>query len=157
MNDEASDKNRIGKRIGELALGHTVNSLILGYAFGYGHYSFATWKLGFLKGDVPACMALSVLSDPFITTACLRRGAFNGMTPTAAGRDFPGIVGAGLRRKRSLGGFARACFIDLVRFIHLRPCARGCRGLIVRPPWQPSIPTSSNSRPVTSFPRSHAG
>jgi len=36
------------------------------------------WEL--VRGDVPACVALAVWSDPFITTACLRRGAFNGMT-----------------------------------------------------------------------------
>lgn len=32
------------------------------------------------KGDLPACVVLSLYTDPFITTACLRRGAFNGMT-----------------------------------------------------------------------------
>ena len=36
------------------------------------------WTLA--KGDIPACVVLSIWSDPFITTACLRRGAFNGMT-----------------------------------------------------------------------------
>jgi predicted membrane-bound spermidine synthase len=36
------------------------------------------WTLA--KGDLPACVALSIYADPFITTACLRRGAFNGMT-----------------------------------------------------------------------------
>lgn len=36
------------------------------------------WALA--KGDLPACVVLSLYSDPFITTACLRRGAFNGMT-----------------------------------------------------------------------------
>jgi hypothetical protein len=30
------------------------------------------WALN--KGDVPACVALSIWSDPFITTACLRAG-----------------------------------------------------------------------------------
>lgn len=36
------------------------------------------WALA--KGDIPACIALSLYSDPFITTACLRRGAFQGMS-----------------------------------------------------------------------------
>ena len=37
------------------------------------------WMLA--KGDLPACVALSIYTDPFITTACLRRGAYNGMSP----------------------------------------------------------------------------
>lgn len=36
------------------------------------------WALA--KGDLPACVVLSVYTDPFITMACLRRGAFTGMT-----------------------------------------------------------------------------
>lgn len=36
------------------------------------------WALA--KGDLPACVVLSLYTDPFITTACLRRGAFTGMT-----------------------------------------------------------------------------
>lgn len=36
------------------------------------------WALA--KGDLPACVLLSLYSDPFITTACLRRGSFTGMT-----------------------------------------------------------------------------
>ncbi len=31
-------------------------------------------------GDVPAFLALSIYTDPFITTAYMRKGAFNGMT-----------------------------------------------------------------------------
>lgn len=35
----------------------------------------------FLKlGEVPAFFALSIYTDPFITTAYMRKGAFNGMT-----------------------------------------------------------------------------
>jgi hypothetical protein len=130
-----SDHGRLTRRIGELALGHTVNTVVFGYSFDYVLYPFAIWKLGLLKGgvlmallslgfclltlwfydrskrdwlgieaikqlrdgeaktrwrrllawalnkgDVPACVTLSIWSDPFITTACLRRGAFNGMT-----------------------------------------------------------------------------
>lgn len=128
------DHSRLPRRIGELALGHTVNTLVLVYAFDYVLYPFTIWKLGLLKGgilmallslvtclltmwfydwskrdwlgieavkqlrdakaktrwrrvlawalnkgDVPACVVLSIWSDPFITTACLRRGAFNDM------------------------------------------------------------------------------
>ena len=36
------------------------------------------WALA--KGDMAACVGLSLYSDPFITTAYLRRGAFQGMT-----------------------------------------------------------------------------
>jgi len=36
------------------------------------------WALA--KGDIPTCVVLSLYTDPFITTACLRRGAFQGMT-----------------------------------------------------------------------------
>jgi hypothetical protein len=130
-----NDRSRLTRRIGELALGHTVNTLVLGYAFDYILYPFVFWKLGLLKGgvimallslvaclltlwfydwskrdwlgieavkqlrdgeaksrwrrvlawalnkgDLPACVTLPIWSDPFITTACLRRGAFNGMT-----------------------------------------------------------------------------
>lgn len=32
------------------------------------------------RGDVVACVVLSIKWDPFITTAYLRRGAFNGMS-----------------------------------------------------------------------------
>lgn len=35
------------------------------------------WSLQ--RGDVVACVALSIYFDPFITTAYLRRGSFNGM------------------------------------------------------------------------------
>lgn len=47
-----SERGRLLQRIGELALGHTVNTLVLGYAFDYVLYPFAIWKLGLLKGGV---------------------------------------------------------------------------------------------------------
>ena len=133
--DNKSDRNPLPRRLGELVLGHTVNTLVSGYAFDYILYPFVIWKLGLFLGsgvmallslvaclltlwfydwskrdwlgieavkqlrdgeakkpwrrvlawalarsDVPACVVLSVWSDPFITTACLRRGAFTDMT-----------------------------------------------------------------------------
>ena len=59
------------------------------------------WALA--KGDFPACVALSVYSDPFITTAILRRGAFNGMTP----RDWTVFFASWII---SNGWWALACF-----------------------------------------------
>ena len=50
MNDEASCKNSVGSRLGELALGHTVNTLVLGYAFDYALYPVVVWKPGLLLG-----------------------------------------------------------------------------------------------------------
>jgi len=122
------------RRIGELALGHTVNWLTV-YGFDYFLYPFVIWKLGpfvgggimalaslliclltiwfydwskrdwlgieaiknlrdvtgltgmrkwlaraMQWGTIPAFFALSIYTDPFITTATLRNGAFNGMT-----------------------------------------------------------------------------
>jgi hypothetical protein len=121
-------------RLGELALGHTVNWLLT-YGFDYALYPFVIWKLGAVGGggimalaslvicllclwfydwskrdwlgieavkelrepgeakglrkllvrilqwgDLPAFFALSVYTDPFITTAYMRRGAFTSMT-----------------------------------------------------------------------------
>jgi hypothetical protein len=129
-----SSNGRISRRIGELALGHSVNAVLL-YGFDYVLYPLVIWKMGLVrggiimsvlslvaclltlwfydwskrdwlgieavkalrdgeaktrwrrllawalaKGDLPACVVLSLYTDPFITTACLRRGAFNGMT-----------------------------------------------------------------------------
>jgi hypothetical protein len=59
------------------------------------------WALA--KGDLPACVILSVYADPFITTACLRRGAFNGMTA----RDWRIFFGSWLIGN---GWWALACF-----------------------------------------------
>lgn len=38
---------------------------------------FVLWLL--TRGDIPSLLGLSLLTDPFITTAYLRRGAFNGL------------------------------------------------------------------------------
>jgi hypothetical protein len=162
MNNEASNGNmkasrRIGSRIGELALGHTVNWLTVQF-FDYVLYPFVIWKLGLVrggvvmallslvaclltlwfydwskrdwlgieavkqlrdseaktrwrrvlawamaKGDLPACVVLSLYTDPFITTACLRRGAFQGMTP----RDWRIFFASWLIAN---GWWALACF-----------------------------------------------
>ena len=49
------------------------------------HYDGSSrWRRGLAwlvtRGDLPAFLALSIYYDPFITTAYLRHGAFNGMT-----------------------------------------------------------------------------
>lgn len=62
---------------------------------------FLQWALA--KGDLPACVILSLYADPFITTACLRRGAFNGMTA----RDWRIFFGSWLIGN---GWWAVACF-----------------------------------------------
>ncbi|MEX1117308.1 MAG: formyltransferase family protein [Terrimicrobiaceae bacterium] len=122
------------RRLGELALGHTVNWLTV-QGFDYILYPFVIWKLGPLlgggimalaslviclltlwfydwskrdwlgieaikelqepgeakglrklfaralkAGNIPAFLALSIYTDPFITTAYMRRGAFTAMT-----------------------------------------------------------------------------
>ncbi len=76
------------------------------------------WALA--KGDVPACVALSIYADPFITTACLRRGAFNGMTP----RDWRVFFASWVIAN---GWWALACFggLELVKKLwHLAWAAR---------------------------------
>lgn len=49
------------------------------------HYAGAGWRraLAWLlgRGDVVAFFALSLRFDPFVTTAYLRRGQFNGLSP----------------------------------------------------------------------------
>jgi len=121
-------------RVGELALGHAVNWLMV-QGFDYLLYPFVIWQLGpfvgggimalasliiclltlwfydwskrdwlgieaikglrepgetkglrklfaraLQAGDLPAFFALSIYTDPFITTAYMRRGAFTSMT-----------------------------------------------------------------------------
>ncbi len=50
-------RSRIGSRLGELTLGHTVNAAMV-YGFDYALYPFVIWKLGLVKGGV----TMSVLS-----------------------------------------------------------------------------------------------
>ena len=159
-------------RIGELALGHTVNSLSI-WAFDYVLYPYVMWKLGLIqggvlmailslltclltlwfydwskrdwlgieavkqlrdgeattrwrrllawalaKGDIPACVALSLYFDPFITTACLRRGAFQGMSR----RDWCIFFASWFIAN---GWWALACFGGVELLTHLWKVIRG--------------------------------
>ena len=60
-----SERSKLLQRIGELAVGHTVNPLILGYAFDYALYPFVIWKLGLLIGGIS--MALLSLITCLLT------------------------------------------------------------------------------------------